>query len=86
MRRKAALCVMLSLSMVGSLGKLEVFSESIRQMKETVNSLQEFLEMPELPEPEKKAELNGYDVEIKNVRFSYTDKKRMRCFMELILL
>jgi ATP-binding cassette subfamily B protein len=72
---EAALCVMLSLSMVGSLGKLEVFSESIRQMKETVNSLQEFLEMPELPEPEKKAELNGYDVEIKNVRFSYTDKK-----------
>ena len=48
----AALAVMLSISMVGSLAKLEVFSENMRQVEFTVKGLQEFLEMPELPEPE----------------------------------
>ena len=48
---QAALAVMLSISMVGSLAKLEVFSENMRQVKCTVESLEEFLEMPELPEP-----------------------------------
>ena len=71
---QAALCVMLSISMVGSLAKLEVFSESMRQIKVTVEKLQEFLEMPELPEPGKTAELDGYGVRMKDVHFSYTDK------------
>ena len=43
---QAALAVMLSISMVGSLSKLEVFSENMRQVKFTVESLEEFLEMP----------------------------------------
>ncbi len=46
---QAALAVMLSMSMVGSLAKLEVFSENMRQVKATVESLEEFLEMPALP-------------------------------------
>ena len=45
----AALVVMLSMSMVGSLAKLEVFSENMRQVKATVESLEAFLEMPALP-------------------------------------
>ena len=45
----AALAVMLSMSMVGSLAKLEVFSENMRQVKATVESLEAFLEMPALP-------------------------------------
>lgn len=49
---QAALAVMLSISMVGSLAKLEIFSENMRQVKFTVEKLEEFLEMPELPEPE----------------------------------
>lgn len=72
---EAALCAMLSLSMVGSLAKLEVFSESIRQIKETVENLQIFLEMPELPESEQNAKLQGYGVSVENVCFSYTGKK-----------
>ena len=73
---QAALAVMLSISMVGSLAKLEVFSENMRQVKFTVESLEEFLEMPELPEPAQHAEIQHTDVELKNVRFSYTGNEQ----------
>ncbi len=69
---QAALAVMLSISMVGSLAKLEVFSENMRQVKFTVESLEEFLEMPELFEPQSRAEITRTDVELKGVHFSYT--------------
>ena len=68
---QAALAVMLSMSMVGSLAKLEVFSENMRQVKATVESLEDFLEMPALPEPEAPAALHGTGVELRNVRFAY---------------
>lgn len=68
----AALAVMLSMSMVGSLAKLEVFSENMRQVKATVESLEAFLEMPALPEPAQPAALQGTGVELKNVHFAYT--------------
>ena len=71
---EAALAVMLSISMVGSLAKLEVFSENMRQVEFTVKGLQEFLEMPELPEPKNRAVVPSTGVELKNVHFSYTGK------------
>lgn len=73
---QAALAVMLSISMVGSLAKLEVFSENMRQVKFTVENLEEFLEIPELPEPEKRAKITHTNVELKNVRFSYTGEEK----------
>ena len=73
---QAALAVMLSISMVGSLAKLEVFSENMRQVKFTVEGLEEFLEMPPLPEPERRAEITRTDVVLKNVHFSYTGEKK----------
>lgn len=69
---QAALAVMLSISMVGSLAKLEVFSENMRQVKFTVEGLEDFLNMKELPEPAKRADVKKTDVSLKNVRFSYT--------------
>ena len=69
---QAALAVMLSIYMVGSLAKLEVFSENMRQVKFTVENLDEFLEMPELPEPATRADIRHTDITLKNVRFSYT--------------
>nr|WP_326186415.1 ABC transporter ATP-binding protein [uncultured Oscillibacter sp.] len=71
---EAALGVMLSMSMVTSLAKLEVFSNEIRGMQMTVEELQRYLDMPELPEPEGRAELPGHSVQLKQVRFSYTGK------------
>lgn len=73
---QASLAVMLSISMVGSLAKLEVFSENMRQVKFTVESLEGFLEMPELPQPSVRADVKHTDVELKNVRFSYTGDEK----------
>lgn len=73
---QAALAVMLSVSMVGSLAKLEVFSENMRQVKFTVENLRGFLEMPALSEPDKRAGVTSTDVTLENVRFSYTGEKK----------
>ena len=73
---QAALAVMLSISMVGSLAKLEIFSENMRQVKFTVENLQEFLEMPALPEPAERAKVKRTDVTIENVKFSYTGDEK----------
>ena len=67
---------MLSMSMVGSLAKLEVFSENMRQVQFTVGNLEEFLEMPALPEAAKRADIGNTDVELKNVHFSYTGNEK----------
>lgn len=69
---QAALAVMLSLSMVGSLAKLEVFSETMRQVSATVESLAAFLDLPPLPEPAQRAEVPHQDIALEHVRFSYT--------------
>lgn len=69
---QAALCVMLSMSMVTSLAQLEVFGNSIKGVQMTVEELQTYLTMPELLEPLEKSLLWGYDVELKNIHFSYT--------------
>lgn len=69
---EAALCVMLSMSMVSSLAKIEVFGNSIKQVQMTVEELQSYLDMKKLPEPEKMAVLPDYNVELKDVHFSYT--------------
>lgn len=72
---QAALAVMLSMSMVGSLAKLEVFSENMRQVKFTVEGLEEFLNMEELPQPDTRAEVSGTEVELCDVHFSYSGKE-----------
>ena len=69
---QAALSVMLSMSMVTSLGQIEVFMNSIKEVQLTVEELQTYLEMPELPEPEKPAALRDCSVELKRVHFSYS--------------
>ena len=70
----AALAVMLSISMVGSLARLEVFSENMRQVEFTVKGLEKYLEMPALPEPKERAQVKSMDVALKDVRFSYTGR------------
>ena len=68
------LAVMLALSMVVSFAKLEIFANSIRQMKYTVDQTEAFLNMTRLSEPKSEATLEGGDVHLKNVRFSYSAK------------
>lgn len=70
---QAALAVMLSMSMVTSLGKLEVFFESIRQVKETVEELETYLQLKELLEPNNTVEISNHSVVFDDVHFSYHD-------------
>ena len=71
---QAALAVMLSISMVGSLAKLEVFANEIKQMQLVVEELESMLTMESLPEPEYRTEPTGTTVKLDQVRFSYTGK------------
>ncbi|NMM61880.1 ABC transporter ATP-binding protein [Clostridium sp. P21] len=68
---EVALCCMLSMSMISSLAQLEVFSEGIREMQFTIENLQQFLNMPSLPESKDYVKLIGHDINFRNVTFSY---------------
>ena len=68
---QAALAVMLSMSMVGSLAKLEVMGNEMKKVQLTVEELQEYLEMPELPEKTAPVRLENYNIDLHNVHFSY---------------
>ncbi len=70
------LCIMIAMSMVGSLAHLEVFMNEIKQMGFIIHDTQSFLDMPELPQPAGPAPLNGFDVRLSGVRFSYTGKEK----------
>ncbi len=70
-----ALSVMLAMSMVISMAKLEVFSNGLRQMQYTVNEVQKFLDIKSLTEPEKEVLPKEYSIELQDVHFSYGDDK-----------
>lgn len=69
---QAALAVMMSISMVGSLARLEVFANEVKQIQMTVEELEGFLSMKSLPEPAERAVLTGTDVVLSDVHFSYS--------------
>lgn len=69
---QAALGAMLSMSMVTSLGIIEVFVENIRETQYTIEELEKYLEMPLLSEPTELAHIADCKIELKNVGFSYT--------------
>lgn len=73
---QAALAVMLSISMVGSLAKLEVFANEIKQMQMVVEELESMLTMESLPEPESRTEPACMDIKLDHVHFSYTGNSR----------
>jgi len=68
-------CCMLSMSMIGSLAKLEVFSEGIREMQFTIDNLQQFINMPSLPEAKDNSVMEAFDICFRNVIFSYDGKE-----------
>ncbi|MDO5377909.1 MAG: ABC transporter ATP-binding protein [Clostridia bacterium] len=69
---QAALCAMLSMSMVTSLAQLEVFSNRVKQVQLTVEELQRYFEMPSLREPHAKASPKGCTIALNDVHFSYS--------------
>jgi len=70
-----ALSVMLAMSMVISMAKIEIFSNGLRQMQYTVLEIQKLLKIKSLPEPETDQKPENYTIELKNVHFSYEDEE-----------
>ena len=70
-----ALAVMLAMSMVISMTKIEVFSNSLREMEYTVKEIQKLFELKTLSEPSKEKLPEKYNVELKNVHFTYDEKE-----------
>lgn len=68
-----ALSVMLAMSMVISMAKIEVFSNGLRQMQYTVSEIQKLLKIPALPEPEVERLPEDYTIELQDVRFTYDE-------------
>ena len=70
------LAVMLSMSMVTSFAKIEVFMENIREMKFNIESIEGLLNMRTLPQPEKRVDLKSHDIVMSGVHFSYTGDQK----------
>ena len=70
-----ALAVMLAMSMVISMTKIEVFSNSLREMEYTVKGIQKLFDMKTLSEPGVEKLPERYNVELKNVHFTYDEKE-----------
>lgn len=70
-----ALAVMLAMSMVISMTKIEVFSNSLREMEYTVKEIQKLFDMKTLSEPSVEKIPERYDVKLKNVHFTYDEKE-----------
>lgn len=69
-----ALAVMLAMSMVISMAKIEIFSNGLRQMQYTVLEIQKLLNIKSLPEPKSEKKPEHYSIELKDVRFTYDEK------------
>ncbi len=70
-----ALCVMLAMSMVISMTKIEVFSNGLRQMQYTVLEVKKFLDIQSLPEPDSEAVPEEFSIELDDVHFTYDSKQ-----------
>ncbi|MBR3508149.1 MAG: ABC transporter ATP-binding protein [Lachnospiraceae bacterium] len=69
-----ALSVMLAMSMVISMAKIEIFSNGLRQMQYTVLEIQKLLSIKSLPEPETEKRPEHYSIELDDIRFTYDEK------------
>ncbi len=70
-----ALSVMLAMSMVISMAKIEVFSNGLRQMQYTVLEVKKFLDIPSLVEPESERLPSEFTIEMSDVHFTYDEEQ-----------
>ena len=70
-----ALSVMLAMSMVISMAKIEVFSNGLRQMQYTVLEVKKFLDIPSLVEPETERLPSEFTIEMNDVHFTYDEEQ-----------
>ena len=70
-----ALSVMLAMSMVISMAKIEIFSNGLRQMQYTVLEIQKLLQIKSLPEPDTEKLPEHYSIELRDVHFTYDEEE-----------
>jgi ATP-binding cassette subfamily B protein IrtA len=68
------MCLILSLSIIAPLMRLEVFVNEMKVMEYGIKETLEFINMPELKSSKQNVKLQHYDVTLQNVDFSYTGK------------
>ena len=69
--------MIISMSIIGPILAASNYVDSIAAMDTVANLITEVLDAPELIRPEKNAGMNGTDITLKNVRFSYKDDKEV---------
>ena len=71
------ICLLLSLSIIAPLMKVANFTNELKAMEFSVNKAEELLELPVLSnvDDNKKVSIKNTDIELRNVKFSYTDKE-----------
>ncbi|MEW9095511.1 MAG: ABC transporter ATP-binding protein [Clostridiaceae bacterium] len=69
------MCLILSLGIVAPLTSFTVFVNDSKAIEYAVNDAYEFLNLKELENPLELVNIHGYDIELKNVSFSYDADK-----------
>lgn len=70
------MCLILSLSIVSSLMKLQGFINEIKSVQFNIDNVESYFEMPELPDSGKVISLPNYTVSLENVHFSYSGDQK----------
>lgn len=70
-----AMCLILSLGIVAPLSSFTVFVNDIKSIEYAVKDADEFLNLKELENASEPVNLKSYDIELKNVSFSYAAEK-----------
>lgn len=70
-----AMCLILSLSIIAPLMRLEVFVNEMKVMEYGIKETLEFINMPELPGAVRPVKLAHYDIQLEHISFSYTGKQ-----------
>lgn len=66
-----AMCVILALAIVDPIMRFTAFVNDVKSMEYAVADVAEFLGLPELPEPARRASVEGSAIELDGVRFAY---------------
>ena len=69
------MCLILSLSIIAPLMRLEVFVNEMKVMEYGIRETLEFTELPELSDSGKRVDLKHTDIELSHVGFTYTGKE-----------
>lgn len=70
------MCLILSLSIVASLLKLQGFINEIKSVQYNIENIESYLELPELSDSGKRIKLTNFEIDFNNVHFSYSGDRK----------